>query len=98
LNSTESAVEPTGFRPWLPAANPVFLPRFEFAWVIAWHILLPAFTVVCVAFIAVLEGLGLVTGRPVYGRIATASPGVFPTRPGVRRTARARSCWPMPRW
>jgi hypothetical protein len=59
-----------------------FLSRFQFAWVIAWHILLPAFTVGCAAFIAVLEGLGLVTGRPVYGPIATASPGVLPLSQG----------------
>jgi cytochrome d ubiquinol oxidase subunit I len=50
--------------------DPVFLSRLQFAWVIGWHILLPAFTVGSAAFIAVLEGLGFVTGRPVYVRVS----------------------------
>src|SRR5215213_840122 len=48
--------------------DPVFLSRVQFAWVIAWHILLPAFTVGLAAFIAVLEGLNFFTGRQVYLR------------------------------
>jgi cytochrome d ubiquinol oxidase subunit I len=51
--------------------DPVFLSRLQFAWVIAWHILLPAFTVGLAAFIAVLEGLSFFTGRDVYLRIST---------------------------
>src|SRR6516164_3108746 len=51
--------------------NPALLSRFQFAWVIGWHILLPAFTVGLGSFIAVLEGLKLVTGRDVYVRIST---------------------------
>ena len=51
--------------------DPVLLSRLQFAWVIAWHILLPAFTVGLSSFIAVLEGLRLVTGRDVYVRIST---------------------------
>jgi len=51
--------------------NPALLSRFQFAWVIAWHILLPAFTVGLGSFIAVLEGLRLATGRDVYVRIST---------------------------
>src|SRR6516225_630849 len=51
--------------------NPVILSRLQFAWVIAWHILLPAFTVGMASFIAVLEGLRLATGRDVYVRIST---------------------------
>jgi cytochrome d ubiquinol oxidase subunit I len=50
--------------------DPVFLSRFQFAWVIAWHILLPAFTVGCASFIALLEGLNLATGRAVYLRVS----------------------------
>src|SRR5215469_13554998 len=49
----------------------VLLSRFQFAWVIGWHILLPAFTVGLGSFIAVLEGLRLATGHAVYGRIST---------------------------
>src|SRR6201995_95989 len=51
--------------------DPVILSRLQFAWVVAWHILLPAFTVGAASFIAVLEGIRLVTGRDVYARIST---------------------------
>ncbi|MGX5803418.1 cytochrome ubiquinol oxidase subunit I [Bradyrhizobium sp. Arg314] len=51
--------------------DPVFLSRIQFAWVIGWHILLPAFTVGAASFIAVVEGLHLATGRAVYARIST---------------------------
>src|SRR5262245_7772233 len=51
--------------------DPVILSRLQFAWVIAWHILLPAFTVGLASFIAVLEGLRLATGREIYARIST---------------------------
>ena len=50
--------------------DPVLLSRIQFAWVIGWHILLPAFTVGCASFIAVLEALKLATGRDVYERIS----------------------------
>jgi cytochrome bd-type quinol oxidase subunit 1 len=52
-------------------SDPVLLSRIQFAWVIAWHILLPAFTVGAASFIAVVEGLSLATGREVYVRIST---------------------------
>jgi cytochrome bd ubiquinol oxidase subunit I len=51
--------------------DPTLLSRIQFAWVIAWHILLPAFTVGLASFIALLEGLRLATGRNVYVRIST---------------------------
>jgi cytochrome bd ubiquinol oxidase subunit I len=51
--------------------DPALLSRFQFAWVIGWHILLPAFTVGLASFIAMLEGLWLATGRDVYVRIST---------------------------
>src|SRR5215470_14429871 len=50
--------------------DPVLLSRIQFAWVIAWHILMPAFTVGAASFIALAEGLGLATGREVYARIS----------------------------
>ena len=50
--------------------DPAFLSRLQFAWVIGWHILLPAFTVGCASFIAVLEARKLATGREVYERIS----------------------------
>ena len=43
--------------------DPVLLSRLQWAWVIAWHILLPAFTVGLASYIAVLEGLYLLTFR-----------------------------------
>ena len=36
--------------------DPVLLSRLQFAWVIGWHILLPAFTVGMASFIAILGG------------------------------------------
>ena len=50
--------------------DPVFLSRIQFAWVIGWHILLPAFTVGCALLIAAMEGLNLATRREVYARIS----------------------------
>jgi cytochrome d ubiquinol oxidase subunit I len=50
--------------------DPVLFSRLQFAWVIGWHILLPAFTVGMGAFIAVLEGLHLATGRAIYLRVS----------------------------
>ncbi len=46
--------------------DPVFLSRVQFAWVIGWHILLPAFTVGLAAFIAFLEGAYTFTKRKVF--------------------------------
>ena len=50
--------------------DPVLLSRLQFAWVVAFHILLPAFTVGLASFIATLEGLHFVTGRAIYLRIS----------------------------
>jgi cytochrome bd ubiquinol oxidase subunit I len=50
--------------------DPLYLSRLQWAWVIGWHILLPAFTVGLASFIAVLEGLFLFTGNQVWFRIS----------------------------
>ncbi len=50
--------------------DPVFLSRLQFAWLIAWHILLPALTVGLASYIALLEGLSFFTGRDIYLRIS----------------------------
>jgi cytochrome d ubiquinol oxidase subunit I len=50
--------------------DPVLLSRVQFFWVIALHILLPAFTVGLASYIAVLEGLHVFTRRPVYLRLS----------------------------
>jgi cytochrome d ubiquinol oxidase subunit I len=46
--------------------DPVLLSRIQFAWVIGWHILLPAFTVGLASFIAFLEGAHALTKRPIF--------------------------------
>ena len=46
--------------------DPLILSRLQFAWVIGWHILLPAFTVGLASFIAFLEGAYALTKSPVF--------------------------------
>ena len=48
----------------------LILSRLQFAWVVAWHILMPAFTIGVATYIAVLEGLHLWTRNPLYLRIS----------------------------
>src|SRR3954451_16076983 len=48
----------------LPSA--VDLARFQFAFVVVWHFLFPAFTIGLASYLAVLEALWLATGRSVY--------------------------------
>src|SRR4051794_30291661 len=50
--------------------DPLLLSRLQWAWVIGWHILLPAFTVGLASYIAVLEGLVFFRGGEVWPRIA----------------------------
>src|SRR5690242_16087318 len=50
--------------------DPILLSRWQWSWVIAWHILLPAFTVGLASYIAVLEGLYFFTGREIWLRIS----------------------------
>jgi cytochrome d ubiquinol oxidase subunit I len=52
------------------ALDPVILSRLQWAWVIAWHILLPAFTVGLASYIAVLEGLYLFTKDELWFRLS----------------------------
>src|SRR3954469_3355347 len=48
----------------------VLLSRLQFAFLIAFHFLLPAFTIGLASYIAVLEGLYLFTKREAYLRIS----------------------------
>jgi len=48
----------------------LLLSRLQFAWVVAMHILLPAFTVGLAAYIAVLEGAHFFSRRPVFLRLS----------------------------
>ncbi|HXL71367.1 MAG TPA: cytochrome ubiquinol oxidase subunit I, partial [Rhizomicrobium sp.] len=52
------------------ALDPVILSRLQFGWVIAWHILLPAFTVGISSYIALMEGLYFIRGKDIYLRIS----------------------------
>ena len=63
--------------------DPVLLSRLQFAWVIGWHILMPAFTVGMASYIAILEGLHFATGRDVYLRISTFWIKIFSVAFGV---------------
>jgi len=48
----------------------LLLSRIQFAWVVALHILLPAFTVGLASYIAVLEGAYFYSRRPVFLRLS----------------------------
>jgi cytochrome d ubiquinol oxidase subunit I len=50
--------------------DPVWLSRLQWAWVIAWHILLPAFTVGVASYIAVLEGFYFFTKNEIWFRMS----------------------------
>ena len=63
--------------------DPVLLSRLQFAWVIGWHILMPAFTIGMASYIAILEGMHLVTGRSVYLRISMYWIRIFSVAFGV---------------
>src|ERR1051325_4412695 len=57
--------------------DPILLSRLQFAWVIAWHILLPGFTVGLASYIALLEALNVGTGRDLYFRLSTFWTRIF---------------------
>ena len=49
--------------------DPVILSRIQFAFVISFHIIFPAFTIGLAAWLATIEGMRLFTGNPVYRRV-----------------------------
>ena len=57
--------------------DPLILSRLQWAWVMAWHILLPAFTIGLAAYIAVLEGLHFFTGKEIWLRISNFWTRIF---------------------
>lgn len=63
--------------------DPVLLSRLQFVWVIAWHILMPAFTLGLASYIALLEGLYCATGSEIYLRISTYWIKIFSVAFGV---------------
>ena len=44
----------------------LLLSRLQFAFTVSFHIIFPAFTIGLASYLAVLEGLWLFTGRPVF--------------------------------
>jgi cytochrome d ubiquinol oxidase subunit I len=57
--------------------DPLLLSRLQFAWVIAFHILLPAFTVGTASYVALNEGLHFFTSRDIYLRISAFWTKIF---------------------
>jgi cytochrome d ubiquinol oxidase subunit I len=51
---------------WDALPSALDLARFQFAFTVTWHFLFPAFTIGLASYLAVLEGLWLVTGRAVF--------------------------------
>src|SRR3974390_3219391 len=49
--------------------DPVLLSRLQFAFVISFHIIFPAFTIGLAAWLAAIEGARLATGREIYRRV-----------------------------
>jgi len=49
--------------------DPVFLSRIQFAFVITFHIIFPAFTIGIAAWLATIEGARLFTGNELYRRV-----------------------------
>lgn len=49
--------------------DPVFLSRIQFAFVISFHIIFPAFTIGLAAWLSTLEGLRYFTGKAIYARL-----------------------------
>jgi cytochrome bd ubiquinol oxidase subunit I len=49
--------------------DPVFLSRLQFAFVITFHIIFPAFTIGLAAWLATLEGVHVATGKELYRRV-----------------------------
>ena len=49
--------------------DPVLLSRIQFAFVISFHIIFPAFTIGLAAWLATIEGMHIATRDPIYRRV-----------------------------
>lgn len=49
--------------------DPLLLSRIQFAFVVSFHIIFPAFTIGLAAWLATIEGMRLATGEPIYRRV-----------------------------
>ena len=47
----------------------LLLSRIQFAFVVSFHIIFPAFTIGLAAWLATIEGMRLATGNPIYRRL-----------------------------
>ena len=47
----------------------LLLSRIQFAFVVSFHIIFPAFTIGLAAWLATIEGMRLATGNPIYRRV-----------------------------
>src|SRR5215475_1064146 len=57
--------------------DPLLLSRLQFAWVVAFHILLPAITIGLASYIALLEGIYFFKGREIYLRVSAFWTRIF---------------------
>jgi cytochrome d ubiquinol oxidase subunit I len=57
--------------------DPLLLSRLQFAWVVAWHILLPAVTIGLASYIALLEGIWFISGNEIWFRISAFWTRIF---------------------
>ena len=55
----------------------LLLARFQFAFTVGVHIIFPAFSIGLAAYLAVLEGLWLKTGRPVFLDLPLLDQGIL---------------------
>jgi cytochrome d ubiquinol oxidase subunit I len=46
--------------------DPLLLSRIQFAFLVSFHIIFPAFTIGLAAWLAMIEGMRLTTNNPVY--------------------------------
>jgi cytochrome bd ubiquinol oxidase subunit I len=49
--------------------DPIILSRIQFAFVISFHIIFPAFTIGLAAWLATIEGVRFATGNALYRRV-----------------------------
>jgi Cytochrome bd terminal oxidase subunit I len=49
--------------------DPVLLSRIQFAFVVSFHIIFPAFTIGLAAWLATIEGMHIATRDPIYRRV-----------------------------
>ena len=63
--------------------DPLFLSRLQFVWIVALHILLPAFTVGDASYIAFAEGMSFFTGRAIYAPISNFWIRIFSVAVGM---------------